>query len=100
MKHWIFFLLIVASIITLSSCGGSGNKLNEDESSASNNGKPSGTDAPNFKLDMSPQNVALGKATYLETCSPCHGVGGKGDGPASAALNPQAARSYERRVYG
>ncbi|HEY3876854.1 MAG TPA: cytochrome c, partial [Candidatus Kapabacteria bacterium] len=29
------------------------------------------------------------KYTYLETCGPCHGAGGKGDGPAAAALNPK-----------
>ncbi len=88
MKNWICSIIALAFIITISSCGGSANKLNDDQPSTSN-AKPSGTDAPDFKLDMSAGNVALGKATYIETCSPCHGVGGKGDGPASAALNPK-----------
>jgi mono/diheme cytochrome c family protein len=89
MKHWFFSFFALAFIITCSSCGGSGNKLNDDQTSASNSAKPTGADAPDFKLDMSPQNIALGKATYLETCAPCHGAGGKGDGPAAAALNPK-----------
>jgi mono/diheme cytochrome c family protein len=38
---------------------------------------------------MGPENVAKGKEVYLKTCAPCHGEGGKGDGPAAAALNPK-----------
>ncbi len=89
MKNMIFSVLMVALFLALSSCGGSGEKLNEDQPSASNNAKPTGSDAPDFKLDMSAGNVALGKATYIETCGPCHGSSGKGDGPASVALNPK-----------
>ena len=33
--------------------------------------------------------VAEGKAIYAVNCASCHGVGGKGDGPAAAALNPK-----------
>jgi len=29
---------------------------------------------------------ASGKDMYLQYCAPCHGKGGKGDGPAAAAL--------------
>jgi len=32
---------------------------------------------------------SLGKAIYDAHCTPCHGVTGKGDGPASALLNPR-----------
>lgn len=35
--------------------------------------------------------IARGRATYAERCAPCHGVGGRGDGPLSAALDPRAA---------
>lgn len=34
---------------------------------------------------------ADGAATFASTCSTCHGPGGKGDGPAAAALNPKPA---------
>ncbi len=29
-----------------------------------------------------------GKAVYEQHCAPCHGVSGKGDGPAARALKP------------
>ncbi len=37
-----------------------------------------------------PENIAKGKAIYegKGTCFNCHGVSGKGDGPAGAILNP------------
>lgn len=31
------------------------------------------------------------KALYIKYCAPCHGVTGKGDGPANASLNPNPA---------
>ena len=31
------------------------------------------------------------RETFVEVCSICHGVGGKGDGPSAAALNPRPA---------
>ena len=33
-------------------------------------------------------DAAAGKATYDMLCTTCHGPGGKGDGPAGAALTP------------
>ena len=32
-----------------------------------------------------------GKQMFASYCAPCHGRGGKGDGPAAAALNPRPA---------
>lgn len=32
---------------------------------------------------------AQGAAVYTQRCVLCHGAGGKGDGPASASLNPK-----------
>jgi mono/diheme cytochrome c family protein len=34
-------------------------------------------------------DVAKGKGIYANMCASCHGPGGKGDGPAAAALNPK-----------
>ncbi len=34
-------------------------------------------------------NADKGKAIYARQCASCHGVSGKGDGPAAAALNPK-----------
>lgn len=36
-------------------------------------------------------SVKTGAALYKQHCSSCHGVGGKGNGPASVALNPRPA---------
>jgi mono/diheme cytochrome c family protein len=33
-------------------------------------------------------SIAAGKKAYLGNCLACHGVGGKGDGPAAAAISP------------
>jgi len=34
-------------------------------------------------------NPQAGKAKYVQLCASCHGVTGKGDGPASESLNPK-----------
>jgi high-affinity iron transporter len=31
------------------------------------------------------------RETFVQVCSICHGVGGKGDGPSAAGLNPRPA---------
>jgi mono/diheme cytochrome c family protein len=38
-------------------------------------------------------DVAAAQALFSERCAVCHGTDGKGDGPASAALNPKP-RNY------
>lgn len=35
-----------------------------------------------------PQSIATGKALYTIYCAPCHGPGGKGDGPVSPKFIP------------
>ena len=39
-----------------------------------------------FNAGAPAQNSDIGKAEYLSSCAPCHGTGGKGDGPAGMAL--------------
>jgi mono/diheme cytochrome c family protein len=36
-------------------------------------------------------SIKNGKTLYISYCTPCHGNKGKGDGPASASLNPKPA---------
>lgn len=41
---------------------------------------------------------AEGKKVYVQYCATCHGESGKGDGPASAALNPKP-RNHTDKEY-
>ncbi len=41
---------------------------------------------------------AAGRSTYVAKCQACHGVAGKGDGPAARAL-PKAPRSFATAEY-
>jgi mono/diheme cytochrome c family protein len=37
-------------------------------------------------IGASAQDIDIGKAEYQASCAPCHGLGGKGDGPVSSEL--------------
>ena len=40
-------------------------------------------------LRASPQDVEAGKQVYLKRCAECHGLEGKGDGPAAVYMEPR-----------
>ncbi|MEO8795058.1 MAG: c-type cytochrome [Daejeonella sp.] len=42
--------------------------------------------------------LAEAKVLYISNCSPCHGLKGKGDGAAAAALNPKPADHSSAQV--
>lgn len=42
-------------------------------------------------INTSEKSLKLGKKVYDKMCWTCHGSTGKGDGPASASLNPKPA---------
>jgi mono/diheme cytochrome c family protein len=37
---------------------------------------------------VSPETLAKGREIYVKTCAPCHGEGGRGDGPAGKIFKP------------
>ena len=103
MKPVIFSVAAVAMLLSLASCGGGSNqKLNEDlpatDSSKASGAAPAAPSVADFKVDLSADHVASGHGIYHTTCAPCHGEGGKGDGPAAIALNPKP-RDHTNGVY-
>ena len=55
------------------------------------------------KINPVPPNSASilsGRALYLENCAACHGITGKGDGPAGRALNPGPSDLSQHAVPG
>lgn len=42
-------------------------------------------------IPPTPESVAIGQSIYRAHCEVCHGVSGRGDGPAAAALDPPPA---------
>ena len=52
-------------------------------------------------LDVAPKswpNIAKGKTRYEATCTQCHGVTGKGDGPSSTSLNPPPSNFHASKM--
>ena len=43
-------------------------------------------------------NPGKGKAIFTQSCASCHGLAGKGDGAAAAALNPKPANLTDKAV--
>jgi mono/diheme cytochrome c family protein len=52
---------------------------------------PTAEKAKKNPLKPTPDSVTAGKKIAEQSCAPCHGAGGKGDGPAAAALPKKPA---------
>jgi high-affinity iron transporter len=50
-----------------------------------------GLDLPLDEIPADPPSLARGRTIYQSTCSVCHGVTGRGDGPQAASLSPRPA---------
>jgi mono/diheme cytochrome c family protein len=50
-------------------------------------------------IPMDDASVAAGKAVFVQQCLPCHGEGGKGDGPQSKDLNPKPRNLSEAKIW-
>jgi len=88
-------LIIFASLgnVLLVGCGGSGGS--GSDSTANSGGADGGSDggmtggSDGGADGETAGGPADGAKIYADRCALCHGPGGKGDGPASAALNPK-----------
>ena len=60
-------------------------------SSAGGAPTPSADPAPNAATASTADNKAAATELFANRCTPCHGAGGAGDGPASQGLTPRPA---------
>jgi mono/diheme cytochrome c family protein len=59
---------------------------------------PGSEKGPQAANKLSPQALEQGRGLYQTTCAPCHGAGGKGDGPAAGIFKP-APRDHTDAAY-
>jgi len=103
MKKYYAALLVAGALFAVSSslvsCGDKDEKLDNDDkkSTATTNTTAAPAEQP-LEISLAADNVAKGNETYQKTCAPCHGPKGKGDGPASVALNPKP-RDHSNGAY-
>lgn len=77
MKRTIWLAAILLLFVGTAAAGCSGGAANGDEAAEES-----------AVVQITPDLVAFGQETYARNCAPCHGPGGKGDGPSAATLNP------------
>lgn len=80
--------LVLGLSITLAGCGGG----NKESSSTQNTQTPPATEQKTETAATTTTSwrgdAVNGKKLFETTCVPCHGIEGKGNGPASKGLNP------------
>lgn len=59
---------------------------------------PAFTDTLKNSIQSDSKSIAEGKKVYENMCWSCHGLQGKGNGPAAAAINPKPADHTSERV--
>ena len=72
-------ILVISAVLCLGgvACGGGG---------GDGGGATAGSVAT--AVTVTPEIIERGHEIYTMNCVPCHGPGGKGDGPSAATLNP------------
>ena len=86
----VLLVLAVGTYALIVGCGGSNQESGTSNTSGSTSTEQTPTAQPAADTGaVAADPVAAGKQVYLARCALCHGPEGKGDGPASAALNPK-----------
>jgi mono/diheme cytochrome c family protein len=84
--------LMVLAVLThgiLVGCGGSAQESGTQSTGSQTTTETPATQAPADTGAVAADPVSHGQQIYQARCALCHGAEGKGDGPASAALNPK-----------
>ena len=90
MKKTILSIFALVSITSVYAEGNHGGGHNQGHANAHWMAPAAEAKKPNpVKSDAA--SIDRGKKTYFQNCASCHGAKAKGDGPASAALNPKPA---------
>jgi mono/diheme cytochrome c family protein len=85
----VLFVVVTIAHALLVGCGGG---AKEDTTATETTPPPTETTMPDTAGGAAVaggDEVAAGKVVYMARCALCHGPEGKGDGPASAGLNPK-----------
>ncbi|CAN5733766.1 cytochrome c [soil metagenome] len=90
-KHLAAALALTA--LAAIACSKSENKGDQPATKTEPGAAGTATPSGGGKIDM-----AKAEAVFNERCAACHGTSGKGDGPASAALNPKP-RNYTDKAW-
>lgn len=95
MRNTVRTFIAILVLASVAGCGGKEIKnLNEeeraaDQAAAASIPAPAQAAEAVFDVPLTKEAALAGNTIYQKMCAPCHGTGGKGDGVASAALNPK-----------
>ena len=90
MKKWLFVHVVVLAICSylLTACSGGGEEV-ANESGVVRSGVPADYAGKKNSKTGNAKAIKQGNEIFNVNCASCHGEGGKGDGPAAAALDPK-----------